>query len=87
VPHRSLNFILFKGWQDFEFEDDALAVNTQIHPATFGGIANRDYTSNFNYAQGISTSNFRPFPCSRTDGFYHILAFSQPGTGTRGFDW
>jgi hypothetical protein len=29
-----------------------LAVNTQIHPATFGGIANDDYIREFIYAQG-----------------------------------
>jgi hypothetical protein len=28
-----------------------LAVNTQIHPATIGGIAKRDYIREFIYAQ------------------------------------
>jgi hypothetical protein len=63
-----------------------LAVNTQIHPATFGGIANGNYIRKFIYAQGAFCFDFRPLPSSRMDGFYHIPVFSQPTTGKRGFD-
>jgi len=39
-----------------------LAVNTQMHPATFGGIANDDYIRKFIYAQGAFDLDFRPCP-------------------------
>jgi hypothetical protein len=38
------------------------AVNTQIHPAPFGGIANRNYIRKFIYAQGLFYFDFHPFP-------------------------
>jgi hypothetical protein len=47
---------------ELNLETMQLAVNTQIHPATFGGIANCDYIRKLRYAQGISDSNFQPFP-------------------------
>jgi hypothetical protein len=55
-----------------------LAVNTQIHPATFGGIANRDYIREFIYAQGFFGSDFCPLTHLGMQGFYHISLFSQP---------
>jgi hypothetical protein len=62
-----------------------MAVNTQIHPATSGGIANGDYIRKFIYAQGAFCSDFRPLPCLGMGELYHIPAFSQPKTGKRGF--
>jgi hypothetical protein len=62
-----------------------LAVNTQIHPATFGGIANGNYIRKFIYAQGPFCSDFPPFPYFGMSGFYHIPRFSQPTTVKRGF--
>jgi hypothetical protein len=63
-----------------------LAVNTQIHPAAFGGIAKHDYIRKFIYAQGAIWADFCPLTCSGMQGFYHISLFSQPETGKWGFD-
>jgi hypothetical protein len=63
-----------------------LAVNTQIHPATLGGIAKRDYIRKFIYAQGAFCADFCPLTYSGMKAFYHISSFSQPDTGKRGFD-
>jgi hypothetical protein len=63
-----------------------LAVNTQIHPATLGGIANDDYIRKFIYAQGFFCSGFCPLTFSGMQGFYHISLFSQPEMGRWGFD-
>jgi hypothetical protein len=53
-----------------------LAVNTQIHPATFGGIANGNYIRKFIYTQGLFVLISAPYLLGNAGILSHFFIFA-----------
>jgi hypothetical protein len=70
-----------RGKEDIQFTPGlglVSRVNTQIHPATFGGIANGNYIRNFIYAQGFFALISVPFPDKECADSITFLYFRNP---------